>query len=265
MHTQKLVLTTLPKKFANVSKDSRWKSGKDKRICLDSKTFTLSRKVLSDKWIAVLKTLTKKNSVKVRSLQKNLKRCRIFFLLINTFLKTFLQGRRIQFWQLCRDFSAKRPKVVCWKCECRKKITVPSNKIFFLQNVLFWPVECRFGNRSKTNSAQIKTSLPTKWWIDEKKVIHSKSTHYFVWTGRNNFENPTEGILLVLHKRWKNLFGKKFVPKQIHLDTHNFVLTTFRERFNSGRKHFCWKVEKGRKIVFSNLFLHFPKKSHSER
>ena len=71
-----------------------------------------------------------------------------FFLLINTFLKTFLQGRRIQFWQLCRDFSAKRPKVVCWKCECRKKITVPSNKIFFLQNVLFWPLECSFGNHS---------------------------------------------------------------------------------------------------------------------
>ena len=44
--------------FANVSKDSRWKSEKDKFICPDSKTFTLPKKVPPDLWIAVLKTPT---------------------------------------------------------------------------------------------------------------------------------------------------------------------------------------------------------------
>ena len=99
MHTQKLVLTTLPKKFAKVSKDFRWKSEKDNLICLDSKTFTLPRKVPPDKWIAVLKTLTKKLAKSPFFWLKNWKRRRNFFLLITIFLKTFFRGRWIQFWE----------------------------------------------------------------------------------------------------------------------------------------------------------------------
>ena len=66
MHTQKLVLTNLPKKFAIVFKDSHWKSDKIKISCLFPKIFSLPRKVSLDMGIAVLTIhpkKTHKNSV----------------------------------------------------------------------------------------------------------------------------------------------------------------------------------------------------------
>ena len=94
------------------------------------------------------------------------------------------------------------------------------------------------------------------WW--QKNVFHIKSTQYLVWSRRNCFENPTESLLHIAQKRWKNFFGKKFIPRKILLDIQKLVLTTLPKRFTSGSKQFCWKSEKdkvncvfGKKVCFS--------------
>ena len=135
MHTQKLDLKTLLKELHNVSKDSRWKSEKDKLICPESKTFTLPRKVPPVKWIAVLKTMIK-NSLKVRFFGQNLKTTKKIFLLLTIFLKTFLRGRWIQFWKSYRKCIAHTQKLtekLFWK-DCFSKEHSPGRSNFSFDN-----------------------------------------------------------------------------------------------------------------------------------
>ena len=121
----------------------------------------------------------------------------------------------------------------------------------------------QFWQSFKKNSAKSKTTLPTKWWIDKKKLNHSKSNQYVVWTDRNNFENPTEGILHVTQKRWRNFFGETFFRRKIVLDIQNLSLTTLPRKVCQWGEIFLLKVLEGQsELSFWNYFT-FPQNGQS--
>ena len=165
MHTQKLVLTNLPKKLANVLKDSHWKSDKIKISCLFPKIFSLPRKVSLDMGIAVLTIHPKKTHKNSVFLMKKWRWWRNFFRVPNFFLKTSLQWRRIQFWQPCRNFSAKS-WIFLLKFQIQKKLQFLLTKLFLLKKTL-WARRMPSWHPFLKESAKNGTTLPSKWWDDE--------------------------------------------------------------------------------------------------
>ena len=114
----------------------------------------------------------------------------MFLSQLKLFFKTFLRGRRMQFWQSCQYFFARILKFFSWKAEIEKKITISSNKKFFFPKNFFGHVKWRFGNRSKEFKLKDKQLSPQMDEMLKKHIIHSISTQYFLWTRRKHFWQP---------------------------------------------------------------------------
>ena len=97
LETQNLVLTTLPKKFANGRKSLHWKSEKDKISCKLIKCFCISEKQSSGHVVCSFDSPAQNLWVKVCfQLPKNRNRWRKSFFLINSFKKLFPPGTESQ-------------------------------------------------------------------------------------------------------------------------------------------------------------------------